>query len=84
MGQRPIVTGLTNQFSNKLNCDKCGISLGVSTWKGIQVVYSRSKSRANGFLCVTCAIRQNKNKNVMATIEELDEFVSYLISKVVK
>jgi hypothetical protein len=84
MGQRPIVAGLTNQFSSKLFCDKCGISLSASTWQGIQVVYSRSKSRASGFVCCTCARRANKNKNVLATIEELDEFVSYLISKVVK
>ena len=84
MGQRPIVTGLTNYCSLNARCDRCDIGLDVSTYKGIKIVFSKSKSRARGFLCVTCATRANKNQNVLATIEELDEFVSYLISKVVK
>ena len=82
--QRQAVTGFTNQYSIKARCDRCDLGLGVSTYKGIKIVYSKSKSRAHGFLCVTCATRQNKNQNVLATIEELDAFVSYLISKVVK
>lgn len=78
--QRPIVTGFTNRYSVDARCDRCDIGLDVSTYKGIKIVFSKSKSRAHGFLCVTCATRQNKNQNVLATISELNEFVSYLIS----
>lgn len=76
--------GFTTKCSLNKRCDRCDLPLHISTYKGVKVVYSKSKSKACGFLCVTCATRINRNQNVLATIEDLENFVSYLSNSQIK
>lgn len=64
--------GLTTEYSRNNACERCNVSLRLSTYKDINFVYKKS-TKKKYYFCLRCAKRHN------VTIEDLDNYVTELL-----
>ena len=67
---------IQDEFVSSGRCDKCHTRLKDSTFKGVALSYSTSKSYYKGWLCWRCAIEKSKTcKRIQVTYQDLDDYL---------
>ena len=69
------IKGLANRCPISARCKRCDLNLNGSLWKDFKVIFCVGIKR---YYCVDCAIRINKNRKALTTIQDLDNFVNSL------
>ena len=79
MIQRSSIPGLGSKWPKGLRCNRCDVNLDNSLWNEVKVVFCVNRKKK--FVCVKCATRMTKNNTVLVSINDLDLYVSRLITK---